>query len=72
MIKIENVNKYFNHHKSNEIHVIDNTSLEFDEKGLVAFLGASGSGKTTLLNIIGGLDKFNNGNIYINDIKINR
>ncbi len=70
MIKIENVNKYFNRHKKNEIHVIDNTSLTFENTGLVALLGPSGCGKTTLLNVIGGLDKVNKGNIYINNEKI--
>lgn len=72
MIKIENVNKYFNRHKKNEIHVINNTSLEFEENGLVALLGHSGSGKTTLLNAIGGLDKVNKGKIYINGEKITK
>jgi len=72
MIKIEALNKYFNHHKKNEIHVINNTSLELEDSGLVAFLGSSGSGKTTLLNVIGGLDKFNNGNFYIDGIKITK
>lgn len=71
MVTLNNVNKYFNHHKKNEIHVINNTSLTL-EKGLVSFLGNSGSGKTTLLNIIGGLDKFNKGSLYINDIKITK
>lgn len=72
MIKIENVNKYFNKHKKNQIHVINNTSLEFGENGLVALLGHSGSGKTTLLNAIGGLDKVNKGKIYINGEKITK
>ena len=48
MIKIENLNKYFNRHRSNEIHVINNTSLTLGDQGLVALLGPSGSGKTTL------------------------
>ncbi len=72
MIKLEKVNKYFNRHKKNQIHVIDNTSLELPDTGLVALLGASGSGKTTLLNAIGGLDKVNSGNIIINGKKITR
>ena len=59
MIKLENVNKYFNRRRKNEIHIINNTSLELPDKGLVAILGSSGSGKTTLLNAIGGLDKVN-------------
>lgn len=57
MIKITNLNKYYNKNKSNEIHVIDNTSLELPNTGLITFLGHSGSGKTTLLNVVGGLDK---------------
>ena len=70
MIKIEKIDKYFNRFRRNQIHVINNTSLEFEETGLVALLGESGSGKTTLLNVIGGLDKVRKGNIYINGKKI--
>ena len=67
MIKVNKLNKFYNKGKSNEIHVINDTSLELPSKGLVTFLGHSGSGKTTLLNVIGGLDKFNNGNISYDD-----
>ena len=70
MIRIEKLNKYYNHHKKNEIHVINDTSLELPDKGLVALLGPSGCGKTTLLNAIGGLDKVNNGKIFIDNKKI--
>ncbi len=70
MVRLEYVNKYFNKHKKNQIHVIDNTSLEMEQTGLVALLGPSGCGKTTLLNTIGGLDKVHNGSIYINGQKI--
>ncbi len=72
MIRIEKLNKYFNYRKKNQIHVINNTSLEFNSTGLVALLGPSGCGKTTLLNTIGGLDKVNNGHIYINNQRITR
>ena len=65
MVRLENVYKYFNKRRKNEIRAICNTSLELD-KGLVALLGPSGCGKTTLLNAIGGLDKVNSGKIYIN------
>lgn len=57
MIQINKVNKYFNRRRKNEIHIINNTSLELEDTGMVAILGQSGSGKTTLLNAIGGLDK---------------
>ena len=66
MVRLEQVNKYFNKRKKNELHVIDDTSLEMGSSGLVALLGPSGCGKTTLLNAIGGLDKVNSGNIFIN------
>ncbi len=72
MIKLENVNKYFNHHKKNEIHVINDTSLELPEKGLVALLGPSGCGKTTLLNAMGGLDNVKSGKIYVNGNRITK
>ena len=43
MIKLDRVNKYFNRFKRNQIHVINKTSLEFGNTGLVAILGNSGS-----------------------------
>ena len=70
MVRLEKVNKYFNRRKKNEIHVINNTSMDFERTGLVALLGPSGCGKTTLLNAIGGLDKVGSGQIYINGVKI--
>ena len=70
MIKVNNLNKYFNRRKKNEIHVLNDVSLEFPEKGLVVLLGPSGSGKTTLLNVLGGLDKVQSGTIYFDDYTI--
>ena len=72
MIRIENLNKYYNKGRGNQIHVINNTSIELPKNGLVALLGPSGCGKTTLLNAIGGLDKVNKGKIYINGCRITR
>lgn len=72
MIRLTNVKKSFNKHKANEIKAIDNTSLELPANGLVAFLGNSGSGKTTLLNAIGGLDKVDHGDIYIDGERLTR
>ena len=72
MIKIDKVNKYFNKGKSNQIHVINDTSMKLPKHGIVCLLGPSGCGKTTLLNAIGGLDKVNSGDIYVDDMKITR
>ena len=72
MIILKKLNKYFNRGRKNEIHVINDTSLELPDSGLVALLGPSGCGKTTLLNVIGGLDKVNTGEIYINGKRMTR
>ena len=71
MLELKNLNKYFNRHKKNQLHVINNTNLTIGNTSLVALLGPSGCGKTTLLNTIGGLDKVRSGGIYINGKKIN-
>lgn len=47
---------------------LDGVSLNFRDSEFVAILGPSGSGKTTLLNIIGGLDRYDSGNLIINGI----
>lgn len=70
MIKLKGVNKYFNKGKKNQIHVINDTTVNLGTNGLVALLGPSGSGKTTLLNAIGGLDKVNKGDIFVDGQKI--
>ncbi|HAQ55974.1 MAG TPA: hypothetical protein DCR44_00985 [Acholeplasmatales bacterium] len=72
MITLKNINKYFNKGKTNEIHVVNDTTLVFPEIGLVALTGPSGCGKTTLLNIIGGLDGFESGEIAFDDEIITR
>lgn len=70
-IVISNLNKYYNKGKRNELHVINNTSLEFDATGFVCLLGESGSGKTTLLNVMSGIDKSLSGSILIDNEILN-
>lgn len=47
---------------------LDHVSLNFRDNEFVAVLGPSGSGKTTLLNIIGGLDRYDSGDLVIGGI----
>ena len=47
---------------------LDGVSLNFRDNEFVAILGPSGSGKTTLLNIVGGLDRYDSGDLIINGI----
>ncbi|MBE5940821.1 MAG: ABC transporter ATP-binding protein/permease [Lachnospiraceae bacterium] len=72
MIKVTNLNKYYNKGKANELHVINNTSIEFADTGLVCILGESGSGKTTLMNTISGLDDFVDGQIQVDEKVISK
>lgn len=65
MLKLENVTKSY---KTGDFvqHALKGVNLEFRENEFVSILGPSGSGKTTLLNIIGGLDRYDNGDLIIN------
>ena len=70
MIRINNLDKYYNKGKKSEQCALNDVNLEFGNTGLVCILGESGSGKTTLLNAIGGLDDFSGGSIEINGTKL--
>jgi putative ABC transport system ATP-binding protein len=60
MIKLENVEKYYGKHK-----VLKGINLEVREGEFVSVTGSSGSGKSTLLNIIGGMDRPENGKVIV-------
>ena len=64
MIKLENINKYYQS-GDERVHALKNINLELPYKGLVFILGQSGCGKSTLLNVLGGLDKPEEGRILI-------
>ena len=50
----------------NKVEALKGIDLEFRSNEFVSILGQSGCGKTTLLNIIGGLDKYTEGDLFIN------
>ena len=67
MLQIKNV--YKEYRTGNLVQkALDDVSLNLRDNEFVAILGPSGSGKTTLLNIIGGLDRYDKGDLIINEI----
>ncbi len=65
MLKLKNIKKTYCVGDV-ETKALDDVSVSFREKEFVAILGTSGSGKTTCLNIIGGLDRYDSGDLIIN------
>ncbi len=65
MLELKNIKKSY---KTNKLvqRTLKGINLKFYKNEFVAILGPSGSGKTTLLNIIGGLDRYDEGNLIIN------
>ena len=71
MLQIKNISKQFKTGDLVQV-ALDNVSLNFRDNEFVSILGPSGSGKTTLLNIIGGLDRYDKGDLIINNISTKR
>ena len=67
MIELINVSKEY---KKSRIRVLSNTMFNVEEGRFYAVMGSSGSGKTTLLNVIGGIDKFDSGEIIIDNVRL--
>ncbi|MGL4655290.1 MAG: ABC transporter ATP-binding protein [Sarcina sp.] len=60
IIELKNVEKFYKIGKD-KLHVLKDINIEIEQGEFVIIMGKSGSGKTTLLNILGFLDKFDNG-----------
>ncbi|MCQ2515242.1 MAG: ABC transporter ATP-binding protein/permease [Saccharofermentans sp.] len=71
MLEIKNIKKEY---RTGDLvqRALDDVSLNLRDNEFVAILGPSGSGKTTLLNIIGGLDRYDSGDLIINGVSTKR
>ena len=68
-IVCKNIFKSFKH-ESEDMPVLDNINLSISKAERLAITGASGAGKSTLLQLLAGLDKPSQGNIFIDDIDL--
>ena len=65
MLETRELVKIYKPKKGVPVTALDRVSLKFPDKGMVFLLGKSGSGKSTLLNVLGGLDKYDGGEIIM-------
>lgn len=70
MLEIKNLSKNYVSKNKEVTNALVNFNYNFPYKGLFCILGESGCGKTTLLNLIGGIDKSDEGDIIINGLDI--
>lgn len=66
MLEVRGISKVYRYGDTKKT-VLHHVETNFRSSEFVAILGPSGSGKTTLLNIVGGLDKYSNGDLIINE-----
>ncbi len=64
MLDLKHIKKYYQT-GDYTTKALDDVSVQFREQEFVAILGPSGSGKTTLLNVIGGLDRYDSGDLLL-------
>jgi len=67
IIKIENVNLWYDKGKPIEVHALKDISISIEKGDYAAFFGPSGCGKTSMLYSISGIDRFQEGKVFIND-----
>lgn len=65
-VKLENVTKRFG-----ELTALDDITLDVKDKEFFVLLGQTGAGKTTTLRCVAGLDKPEEGSIYLDDVRVN-
>ena len=72
MLKLVGITKEYPLGNEEKAVALKGIDLEFRRKEFVSVLGHSGCGKTTLLNIIGGLDRYTTGDLFINGVSTKR
>jgi putative ABC transport system ATP-binding protein len=72
ILKTEDVSKWYNIGRSDEVRAVDKISLEIMQNQSVVLYGPSGSGKTTLLGLMGTIDRPTGGRILLNSKNITR
>lgn len=74
LLKLEHVYKIYNakSKKNDRVVAVKDFNLEVDKKEFIVFVGPSGCGKSTTLRMIAGLEDISEGNIYINDVLVNK
>ncbi len=65
MLQLKNITKFYDTGDT-RVQALGGVSIDFRESEFVSVLGPSGCGKTTLLNIVGGLDRYSDGDLLIN------
>jgi len=66
IIKLENVDFYYDRGKPTEVHALRNINLEIQAGEYVSFFGPSGCGKSTILYTIAGIERPDNGKVIVN------
>jgi putative ABC transport system ATP-binding protein len=67
IIKIENVNLWYDKGKPIEVHALKNINISIEKGDYASFFGPSGCGKTSMLYALSGIDHFQEGRVLIND-----
>ncbi|HHD2752640.1 TPA: ABC transporter ATP-binding protein [Clostridium perfringens] len=71
IVEVKNLNKYYNLGKE-KFHVLKGVDLTIEQGDFVMIMGKSGSGKTTLMNLLGLLDRFEDGTYKFNDMDVSQ
>lgn len=70
MVETRGLVKYYTFGSGNQVVALNDVNMAVESGEFVSIMGPSGSGKSTLLNIVGCLDKPTDGDVYIDDVKI--